>query len=238
MFNLKKKECQEKFRQVTGKTKELTQIEDSNKDLNMATKKLLKRIDGFVHQCFKKIRVTDKVDKELEDLYDLRRELKGKDDSESKIKLKEVEEELANKYSEEMYDKIKGELKDINEETGWNPGHLWKMKKKLSPRQSDPPAAMKSTEGKLLTDKNEILNEAVKYFEKLFEQQKMKPDYQEIQNVKEKLWKQRFEKCKQNKTKPWEMKDLLVVLKYLKTNIILLFQYEPYFLKVLIAYYT
>ena len=65
--------------------------------------------------------------------------------------LEKLEDTLAEKYSESMYNKIKHEIKAMNaEEGGYNPGHLWKMKKKLSPRKKDTPTAMKDANGQLL----------------------------------------------------------------------------------------
>ena len=54
-----------------------------------------------------------------------------------------------------MYDEIKCEIDKIKGESGWNPGYLWKIKKKISPRSFDPPTAMKTEKG-LTTDKKEI----------------------------------------------------------------------------------
>ena len=52
-----------------------------------------------------------------------------------------------------MYKKIMGEGKVMSsEEGGYNPGHLWKLKKKLSPRHMDPTTAMRDGEGKLPTN--------------------------------------------------------------------------------------
>ena len=80
----------------------------------------------------------------LERLYEKRRQLRNKSDDASKEELEIVEEELATKYSESMYNKIQNELKAVKgDEGGYNPGHLWKLKKKLSPRQSEPPSSMK-----------------------------------------------------------------------------------------------
>ena len=45
-----------------------------------------------------------------------------------------------------MYKKINYELKAVKgDEGGYNPGHLWKLKKKLLPSQSEPPKAMKDS---------------------------------------------------------------------------------------------
>ena len=95
---------------------------------------------------------------------------------------------MADKYAEDMVQKIREELKDINsEDGGWNSGHLWKLRKKISPRPTDPSTAMESEEGVLLTDPVEIQKEALKYFEKLFEDIPIDTDYTEIQTLKEKL---------------------------------------------------
>ena len=218
IYNLKNKECQEKFKYETETTKELSKIVDSNKDLNVVTKRLLKRVDGFITKCFNKIRVTERKDQVLEDLFEKRAELRNKEDKESKVELKRVEKELADKYAEEVYEKIKTEIKDIEDEVGWNPVNLWKMKKKIIPRPTDPPTAMKNKEGKVLTNNAEILEEAVKHFENLFEEQEVHPEYEDLKNEKEKLWEVRLEKCAKNKTIPWNIKELDKVLKDLKSN--------------------
>ena len=100
IFNFKNKECLKQFENETNDTNELSQIIDSEKELDLVMKKFLKRFDGFTHKCFKKIKVTEKRDKVLEDLYKQRSELKNKTDDISKEKLTAVEKELADKYAE------------------------------------------------------------------------------------------------------------------------------------------
>ena len=110
--------------------------------------------------------MTHKVDKELEELYSKKSELKNKTDAISKKKLEELEEKMAEIYSEDMSKKIKDELNGINcEDGGWNSGFLWKLRSKISPRPEEPPTAMESSNGVLLTDPLEIQKEAIKYYE-------------------------------------------------------------------------
>ena len=79
-------------------------------------------------------------------MYSQKAELKNKSDPESQKDFKQIEEEMAFKYSEDMYKKIKDELKGMScEDGGWNPGHLWKLKTKISPRPVDPPTAMENS---------------------------------------------------------------------------------------------
>ena len=124
-------------------------------------------IHGFINLCFKKVKIETTEDYKLEQLYDKRRYLGTKDDEESKEALEDVEEELADIYAERMYHKIKDEIKVMNnEEGGYNPGHLWKLKQKLSPRHSETLTTMKDANGKLLTSEEEIKCETLKYYKK------------------------------------------------------------------------
>ena len=207
-FNLKDKKCQERFKYETDNTTDLSKIIYKENDLDIATKKFLKRLDGFITKSFKKIRITEKVDKELEELYQKRGELRNQTNAESKKKLEDIEKVMADKYSEEMYYKIKEELKEINsEDGGWNSGFLWKLKNKVSPRPTDPPTAMENMDGILLTDPTEIMEESLKYYSQLFEDLPMDKSNVNVQIRQEKLCKVRLELSARNKTDTWKMED-------------------------------
>ena len=92
----------------------------------------MKRLDGFVHKYFRKIRVTEKIDTELEEMYFKKAELNSKTDMESKKELEVIEESIASKYLEDMYQTIKSELKGMNcEDGGWNPSYALCMEIKV-----------------------------------------------------------------------------------------------------------
>ena len=165
VFNFKDKLSQEKFLKITTETDHLSKIFDSNKTLEVQTKKFIRRLNGFVHESFKKIKIVSKCDYKFENLYNKRRHLKSKDDEESFKALEEVEDELADRYAETMFQKIRKEVKAMDsEEGGFNPGKLWKLKNKLSPKHMEPPTAMKDSDGKLLTTDKEVKAEAVKHY--------------------------------------------------------------------------
>ena len=83
----------------------------------------------------------------MEELYNVRRYWRSRSDENSKEELEKVENELAEKYSETMYKKIMSEVKVMSsEEGGYNPGHLWKLKKKLAPRHVETPTAIRPGE--------------------------------------------------------------------------------------------
>ena len=113
MFNLKNVSCQQNFRELTSNTDFLSSVFDDTKDLNAATKKFLKRLNGCLHKSFKKIKITEKPNKEVEELFQRRKVLRSKDDEKSKEELKLVEDELASRFAQENKEKIEEELEGI-----------------------------------------------------------------------------------------------------------------------------
>ena len=78
VFKYNDKHSKERFKEVTTHTKHLSQIIDMKKPINIVTHKFLKRLKGFIHQCFKKVKIIDKPDQQLESLYNKRRILRNK----------------------------------------------------------------------------------------------------------------------------------------------------------------
>ena len=133
--------------------------------------------------------------------------------------LQQVEKELNEKYAEKMQTKINNELKGVDsEEGGWNAGQLWKLRKKLSPRPLDPPMAMESKDGVLLTDHNEIAKEALKHYTNLLENKPIKEKYKETQVLKDKLCESRLKIAASVKTEPWTQENVKFVIRNLKNN--------------------
>ena len=125
-----------------------------NKPIQVVTNKFIKRLKGFVHKCFKKVKIKESNDKKLEEMYNKRRLLRNKTDEESVAKLEELNDKLANEYSDKMTKTILTEIKGMtkSDEGGLNTGKMWKLKKKLMPRNQEPPTAMENKDGELLTD--------------------------------------------------------------------------------------
>jgi hypothetical protein len=122
-FNLKNMECQQIFKEATSNTDVLSDLFDNKKDLNSCTNKFLKRLDGFIHECFMKIRISDKKNTEIDQLFQKRRILRSKDDDSSKDELQKVEEELASRCAEDNRRMIMEEISGIEcQEGGVNSG--------------------------------------------------------------------------------------------------------------------
>ena len=85
----------------------------------------MKKIEKTIQKCFKKVKVTEKKDTVKEALYSKWRNLKNKTDDKSREQLKEVENELAERYAKENFEKIKEMVgNQDNEDGGVNTGSL------------------------------------------------------------------------------------------------------------------
>ena len=66
------------------------------------------------------------------------------------------------------------------EDGGFNTGKLWKLKKKLCPKPTEAPSVMQSSDGRMLTDDEDILEEAVNHYESVFKERVIEPDLKHI----------------------------------------------------------
>ena len=218
VFKFKDLDAQTNFKIDTTETSELSKIIDQNKSIDIVTKKFLKRLKSCIHKNFKKVRIVDKPDKTLEELYNKRRILRTKTDEHSIKELENVDKELSEKDAEQMSRKIKSEVQGVDngEEGGFNAGKLWKLKTKLAPRNNDPPTAMFNKDGKLLTSEKDIIEEAEAHYTEVFKEKSIKAEYTKYQEDREELCRRRLAECSQNKTKEWSISDVTSVLKNLK----------------------
>ena len=105
MFNFKDDIGMKKFYEATSNNEILSSIFDSKKSVNIQCKKFLKRFNGILHQCFKKIKITPntKKEKEINELYKQQKNLKLKTDTNSIEELQRVNEKLVDKLSEDLW---------------------------------------------------------------------------------------------------------------------------------------
>ena len=219
-FDLKNKEAQEMFTQLTSEKGAMTSLVRKSKDVNTATKKFLKRLNGFISQSFKKIRFSEHSgDTEITKLFDERRNLRQKTDKESINRLNIVEETLADKCAEANMRIIEDELKDFEcDEGGFNMGKLWKLKKRLCPYRKTPPTAMSDPHGNLITCSKNLKTHTVEHYKSVLSNRPIKEGFEQLKSDKEELSRLRLEAAKLNKSIPWTLDDLEEVLKYLKKD--------------------
>ena len=216
IFNLKNIECQKQFKEETRNNNKLSKLFEENEDLDEAVSKFLRKLNKVLHKCFRKIRVKKQKPVETQEkLYNRWREIKAKTDPNSKIETEEIEKELASEYVE-MVDKAVEDAENV--ENGFTSKKLWDLKKKLCPRSRDPPTAMLDDKGNLVKDEEKIQELAVNAFEKRLKNRPIKQGLEGMQESKEELAAKLMEVAKNNKTPPWELKDLEKVLKQLQKD--------------------
>ena len=219
IFNFKDQEGLNKFREYTSNTKMLSSVFNSNENINILTRRFLKKLDGCIAMSFKKFRInSNKKANKAELLHEKMTKLKTKTDQKSQDELKQIVDNLAIE-AEENYKKVKDCLDKVKgNKGGMNPKQIWSMKKKLCPRSKDPPTAMLDSQGNLLTTDKAIQNRATEVFAERLERNKIEEHLEDLEDDTNKLCKLRLKLSKLNKTQPWDIEELKYVLKKLPPN--------------------
>ena len=217
VFNFKDIAGLKKFKEMTENTTKLSSIFDNEESIEIQTKRFIKTLNRILHQCFKKIKIKQISDSKIDKLFRQQKELKKKTDKESKVELKRVEDELADKMAEDLYNIVKDEVKDIeSDEGGFNSGHLWRLKNKLRKKINNVPTALMDKDGQLVTSSSELKKVMMDHFKKVLENRPIKPELEEHQKEREKLCEQRIKTASKNITPDWSHEDVKYVIKNLK----------------------
>ena len=83
---------------ASNNNKYLSKLFDEDEDINNVTQKFMKRLDKTINRCFRKIRVTEKVDEEKEGLFKKWKEMKRNLNDENKVEFLELENKLVSYF--------------------------------------------------------------------------------------------------------------------------------------------
>ena len=217
LFNFKDKEGQKRFKEMTGNNTKLSSIFENDKPIEEVAQKFIKVLNKIIHQCFKKIKITNNKNSKIDDLFRRQKTLKSKTDKTSKTELNEIEKELADKMGEDLYNIVKEEVKIVeSDEGGFNSGHLWRLKNKLRKKINNVPTAMVDKGGNLVTTSEGIKKLTMDHFKKVLENRPMKPELEEYKKEREELCDKRMKLASKNKTPDWTSEDVKFVVKNLK----------------------
>ena len=217
-YNLKNKDCLAKFKAYTSKSNMLSSVFDSNDDIDVLTKRLVKKINGCIAMNFTKRRIgTQENTNSDNDLYARMSNLKGKNDIESKADLKEATDTIAER-TEQNYIKLKEELSKLKSKGGLDAKQLWRLKKRLCPKSRDPPTAMLDKHNNLLTSDPAIQERALEVFTDRLDNNDINPNLRDLENDTNELCRMRLKASKLNESDPWTMSDLQEALKQLENN--------------------
>ena len=117
------------------------------------------------------------------------------------------------KNTEKKYQKLMQELNDMKPGGGKkNSQKFWKMKKRMSQKNNDPPTALLDAHGILLTSNNAIKDRALEVYTDRLKNNKIAKHLEAYEDNVNELCAARFKQCKQNKVDPWTMEDLEIAL--------------------------
>ena len=96
--------------------------------------------------------------------------------------------------------------------------NFWKLKKSMIPRVEEVPISKRDSDGNRVTTDLALKNLYLKTYKDRLSPAKMEVDYEEIYELKDRLWNSMNENFSKVKSEPWTMDDLEKSLKKLKSN--------------------
>ena len=205
---------------------------DENEDLEVSSQKWLKNVNKMISLSFSKIRIKRaKINPNLEHLLLKKESIKAKiaitendGDNEAVDKLNDELEDILDEISKRCSDRNKDIVEQFIGDSdfgleGFNQIKTWSLKKKLSPKNViEPPAAKKDTNGKLITDRDELEKLYLETYKARLAPNQIAEDLVELKDLKEYLFKINKKLAEKETTADWNMKELENVLKKLKNN--------------------
>ena len=227
VFNFKNAESLEMYHEVTSASDKLLNLSNLKIPVEKKSKLFFQELDEIFHQTFKKSRIRNIGRNQSVGLMKvksiLKVHLRNVQNEDMKLfigkKIQSIEEIISLDCSQENIKKVNEYIRSItNENGGFSQQGMWKLKSKLCPRPTEPPTAKLNKEGKLETDPQKLLKLYQDTYSERLSHKKMRPEYNNIFQLKNQLWKLRLEQCLESKTMKWTLKDLRTVLKSLKNN--------------------
>ena len=235
MFNLRNTVCQEAFKQETENNAALLEVFETELPFEIQSKKWFKEFNNILHKCFRKVRIVNNKKKEnceanslLTERVELQKKVKAviiDDDIKKQIehRIAQIEEEIEKEVTEESVQEIVDALKELGGDKqslgGNGRRQMWKLLKKYSPKSTPSvPVGKKDSSGNLITNHEGLKKLYLKTYVHRLRNRTIKEDFEDLKELKNKLFEMRLELSGVCKTEPWVMKDLDRVLNALKKD--------------------
>ena len=95
---------------------------------------------------------------------------------------------------------------------------MWKLKKKLSPQNLEVPMAMQDQAGNLISGKDGLRQLYQTTYEDRLAHKPIKDGWEDVQNLKETLFRHRMQLSSDIKSKDWNVSDIKKICKKLKSG--------------------
>ena len=133
--------------------------------------------------------------------------------------IQSTEDEISLLCAERNANTVREYIKDLDSSSGnFSQLGMWKLRKKLSPAQADPPMAKRDKSGTRITAPSLLRKLYLDTYSDRLRNREISPELGDLYDMKCELWKLQNESLKLKKSKPWSVEDLDKVLKQLKNN--------------------
>ena len=227
VYRLRNQEELNIFKENTTNTKQFTNCFTDDGDVRDQGKKWMKLIQKTIRRSFKKVRIRPHNNKEnsiqnkMKQRSDLQKNIKN---SKSVIerhaledKLKELEESISQEHKQKQIKRLEDHLNAITDQEGKvNTTGVWKLRRKIFPKQHDQLSAKKDKYGNLVTNPEYIKKIYLDAYIDRLKHEDINPELSNLKTMLEILFKERLARSKLNKSPDWVIDDLDKVLKSLK----------------------
>ena len=230
VFKLRDVEGLKKFNKMTSKSETLINCAQKNTSVDTACKTWYKEINKLLHQCLKKVRITENPPKKaieysiykLLDENTVLRRLHAECNEMCKPVIKkdieQNEQKIAILQGNRCKEVISEEMSQFNSNGFFNQNAVWKVKKKIFPKYAEAPFAVYNQNDQLVTDSKGIIQVMKDEFIFRLRNREEEMEYKELRELKEYLCQLRLKITKNSDYNPWTLDDLRKAIDKLKNG--------------------
>ena len=220
MFNFKDINGQEKLKISTSETNDFSQCFMSKNSVNHQAADWMKVLFTHCARSFPKIRIRKKTLKvsAASRLIDQRRKLL-KTETEDTKEVIDITEKNAEILTEEGRSKAYKFRQFCDQDNTLNVREMWNLKKKTWPKKKNSlPVGKKNHKGKFVTAPEDLRKLLLKEYKERLRPRQIHPKMKMAKSMRLKLIKLKLEMAKKSQSEPFQMDDLEIVLKNLKSG--------------------
>ena len=223
IWNMKDKEAQDKFKELTSMTTNFSECFENDFPLLKQIEMWRSALNLHIRKSFKKVRITkNKYLKppppKISNLIDVRNELSRKGGPPQQIK--KLEEEISNLEAEVNQNIIKEQFQRYSQDPeNVNLQQVWKTMNKLWPKVGATlPAGKKNRSGKIISEPSELKKLLAQEYKERLRERPVRPDLGDLKSRKRIIFKLKLKLAESNISELWTMSDLEKALADLKDN--------------------
>ena len=225
-YNFRSIECQNKFRELTTHTQQLSNCFENNQLFSQQIANFERNFQHVISNSFFKIRTRKRkfsetdIGKLLEARKILKMEVAENPTNKAKVKLSEIEATIAKETEVQFSKRVRENLGHLTGDNGGiNTNGLWSAKNRIMPNDKTCiPIALKDKRGNFVSSPEGIKNLCLEEMVHRLRHRKIHPNLIKLQKLKELLCKKRLKIARSRTSPDWKPCDLLKVLKSLKNN--------------------